>query len=238
MNRTAQFFIGLISLALAIGAGIYGRNAYLKDVSTIQIPVPAQNIAPYTRLTADLFALREVPRTLENMSYYQQVADLNGKISTSTLQAGLPVPQNDAVTPESFRLADAQYEVLSIPVEPVSAVGGQIHIGQRVNLYTMTEPDPSEQTNHPEYSSERQSPQVQQIAASVLVVDVRSSQGLSADSMEAQKQNGSTTSGNQQVEQTQILTLALPPEQVETVLMAVATAKKQGGLLWTTLATP
>lgn len=238
MNRTAQFLIGLVSLVLAIGAGIYGRNAYLKDVSTMQIPVPAQNIAPYTWLTPDLFALREVPRALENMAYYQQVNDLNGKISTSTLRAGLPVPQNDAVKPETFRLAEAQYEVLSIPVEPVSAVGGQIHIGQRVNLYTMTDPNPSEQSNYQGGSPEHLSSQVQQIAASILVVDVRSSQGLAADSLEARQQDGTAMSGAQQVEQTQILTLALPPEQVETILMAVATAKKQGGLLWTTLATP
>ena len=238
MNRTVQFFIGLVSLVLAIGAGLYGRNAYLKDVATMQIPVPAQNVAPYTRLTPELFALREVPRALENMAYYQQVSDLNGKISTSTLQAGLPVPQGDAVIPEAFRLAEAQYEVLSIPIEPVSAVGGQIHVGQRVNLYTMTDPVPAEATNPLEDDPERLAPQVQQIAASILVVDVRSSQGLAADSMEAQEQNNSVPSGNQQVEQTQILTLALPPEQVEAILMAVATAKKQGGLLWTTLATP
>jgi hypothetical protein len=69
-------------------------------------------------------------------------------------------------------------------------------------------------------------------------VDVRSSQGLAADSMETQKSDSSTFTGSQPVEQTQILTLALPSEQVETVLMAVATAKKQGGLLWTSLAKP
>jgi len=43
---------------------------------------------------------------------------------------------------------------------------------------------------------------------------------------------------SQQVEQVQILTLALEPELVQKVLDAVASAKKQGGLLWTTLATP
>ena len=80
--------------------------------------------------------------------------------------------------------------------------------------------------------------QVEQIAASILVVDVRSSQGLAADSLQDQKEESSSMAGGQQVEQTQILTLALPPEQVQDVLRAVASAKKQGGLLWTTLAQP
>ncbi len=235
MNKTAQFLIGLISLALAVAAGIYGRNAYLKDVSTIQIPVPVQPISAYTLLKSDLFVLKEVPRAMQSMAYYQQVSDLDGKISTSKLQAGLPVPQGDASPPETFRMAGADYEVLSIPVEPVSAVGGQIHVGQRVNLYTMTDSVPTSQSGD---LTAPPTPQVEQIASSILVVDVRSSQGLQADSLEMQNSESSTFSSSQPVEQTQILTLALPPEQVETVLMAVATAKKQGGLLWTSLAKP
>lgn len=43
-------------------------------------------------------------------------------------------------------------------------------------------------------------------------------------------------SGDKQVEQVQILTLALEPNLVGTVLEAVAISEKQGGLLWTTLA--
>jgi hypothetical protein len=45
-------------------------------------------------------------------------------------------------------------------------------------------------------------------------------------------------SGSQAVEQVQILTLALAPEQVQKVLKVVGSSKKQGGLLWTTLAVP
>ena len=84
-----------------------------------------------------MFALRDMPRTMENLPYYQTVEDLTGLISVSSLPAGLPVAKTGAVPPAQFRLADAAFEVLSIPVEPVSAVGGQIQIGQRVNLYQM-----------------------------------------------------------------------------------------------------
>lgn len=237
MNRSMQFMIGLIALALALGAGFYGRNAYLKEVSTVQIPVPVKPIPPYTILSPDLFSLREMPRAMQALPYYQTTVDMSGRISTALLPAGLPVAQGLVVEPDSFRLADAAFEVVSIPVEPVSAVGGQIHIGQRVNLYQMTE-QPEAGAAIVDKPGKKEALLVKQIAASILVVDVRSSQGLAADSLQDQKEESSSMAGGKQVEQTQILTLALPPEQVQDVLRAVAAAKKQGGLLWTTLAQP
>lgn len=237
MNRSMQFVIGLVALALALGAGFYGRNAYLKEVSTVQIPVPVKPIPPYTILSPDLFSLREMPRAMQALPYFQNTADLSGRISTAPLPSGLPVAQSLAVEPQTFRLADAAFEVVSIPVEPVSAVGGQIHVGQRVNLYQMTD-QPDAETITVEQTEGQKTLLVKQIAASILVVDVRSSQGLAADSLQDQKKESSSMAGGQQVEQTQILTLALPPDQVQDVLRAVAAAKKQGGLLWTTLAKP
>lgn len=44
MNRTVQFIIGVIAVVVALGAGFYGRNLYLKEVSTYQVPVPINAI--------------------------------------------------------------------------------------------------------------------------------------------------------------------------------------------------
>jgi Flp pilus assembly protein CpaB len=239
MNRSTQFLIGLLAIILALAAGLYGRNAYLKEVSTYQIPVPVQDIAPYTVLDASQFQMREMPRAMETLPYFQSIQDLNGKIAMSKLPAGLPVARVSAVVPTQFRLADSAFEVVSIPVEPVSAVGGQIRIGQRVNLYQMEKSAEANATQSNPQNTQEEPIEVTQIASSVLVVDVRTAQGASAgpNSTEA-KEGGSVSSGSQQVDQVQILTLALAPDQVQVVLDAVAASKKQGGLLWTTLALP
>lgn len=233
MNRGIQIVIGALSIVLALAAGIYGRNTYLKEVSTYQIPVPIGNIPTYTTLSEDLFQMRDMPRAMEGLPYFQNMSEINGLITTAPLPAGLPVAKTSAVVASEFRLADAMYEVVSIPVKPVSAVGGQIQIGQRVNLYRIIE----EQSPVGEETSAKAAFAVDVVANRVLVVDVRSSQGAQAGPANDQ-QGGSSLSSDEQMEQVQILTLALEPGLVQDVLNAVAIEEKQGGLLWTTLATP
>jgi len=237
MNRAAQFIIGLIAIVLTLGAGFYGRNLYLKEVSTTQVPVPINPIPVYTILSADMFQLREMPRTMESLPYYQSIQELDGKISNVPLLAGLPVPQANAVAMSQFRLAEASFEVLSIPVEPVSAVGGQVRIGDRVNLYQVL-PEKNDLAGGVNPSTNDQPGfKVELIAGRVLVVDVRNAQGVVAETNQKSEDN-SALGGSPQTEQVQILTLAVSPESVQVILNAIAASQKQGGLLWTTLALP
>jgi hypothetical protein len=71
MNRTVQFIIGVIAVVVALGAGLFGRNLYLKEVSTYQVPVPINAIPAYAILDADMFQMREMPRTMASLPYYQ-----------------------------------------------------------------------------------------------------------------------------------------------------------------------
>jgi Flp pilus assembly protein CpaB len=236
MNRVTQFIIGLIAIALALGAGFYGRNLYLKQVSTYQVPVPISAIPAYTVLNKDMFQMREMPRTMEALPYYQSLQDLSGKISNVSLPKDLPVAQANAVPVARFRMADADYEVLSIPVEPVSAVGGQIRIGERVNIYQV-QPEDVNPDKLGITASDQPAFKVELIADKVLVVDVRNAQGVAAESNQNHEDN-SVFGGSPQNEQVQILTLAVKPEDVDLILNSVAASKKQGSLLWTTLAIP
>jgi Flp pilus assembly protein CpaB len=236
MNRTVQFIIGFIAVVVALVAGLYGRNLYLKEVSTYQVPVPINAIPAYAILDADMFQMREMPRTFASLPYYQSTQDLEGKTSTVSLPAGLPVALASAVPVTQFRLADAAFEVLSIPVEPVSAVGGQIRIGEHVNLYQVL-PEKIDSENTAFSGNDQPTFKVELIARSVLVVDVRNAQGVAAESNQKSEDN-STFGGSPQNEQVQILTLAVEPEDVDAILTAVAASQKQGGLLWSTLALP
>ena len=236
MNRVVQFIIGVIAVVIALGAGFYGRNLYLTEVSTYQVPVPISAIPAYTVLNADMFQMREMPRIIESLPYCQSIQDLNGKISTVQLPADLPVAQANAVPIVQFRLADAAFEVLSIPVEPVSAVGGQIRIGERVNLYQVL-PEKIDPEKGDISTNDQPTFKVELIAGSIQVVDVTNAQGVAAESNQKSEDN-SALGGSPQNEQVQILTLAVKPEAVDVILIAVAVSKKQGGLLWTTLALP
>ena len=223
-------------MVVALGAGLYGRNLYLMEVSTYQVPVPISAIPAYTVLNAEMFQMREMPLIIESLPYCQSIQDLNGKISTIPLPAGLPVAQANAIPIVQFRLADAAFEVLSIPVEPVSAVGGQIRIGDRVNLYQVL-PEKIDPEKGDISTNDQPAFKVELIAGSILVVDVRNAQGVPIESNQMSADN-SAIGGSPQNEQLQILTLAVKPEAVDVILIAVAVSKKQGGLLWTTLALP
>jgi Flp pilus assembly protein CpaB len=87
-----------------------------------------------------MLAWRDFPRALIETQgdYATQPEDLTGKITTSRLVAGLPIPTRLVVSPSEFRLADPDLEVLSLPVTPEVAVGGQIQIGDQVNIYRLT----------------------------------------------------------------------------------------------------
>ena len=236
MRRSIQLMIGLLSIFLAVAAGYYGRNAYLYQVSTLEVPVPKQDIPPYTLLTASLFELREFPRAMEDLPYFHSLKDLTGRISTSNLLTGLPVAYSHTATLPDFRLADASLEVLSIPVKPVSAVGGQIRIGERINLYKMSVIQVEE--HEPAAGSTVREGQVTLVAGSVRVVDVRSARGEEAGPAQAKGSGESITNEQKDPEQTQILTLAVPPDLVEAILKAVVEAEDAGGLLWASLALP
>jgi hypothetical protein len=236
MNRLTQFMIGLLAIGLALGAGYYGRTRYLKEVSTYAVPVPVSAIPAYTILHAGMFQLREMPRTMASLPYHQSIQELEGLISTVSLSADLPVAQANAIPADQFRLADADLEVVSIPVEPVSAVGGQIHIGERVNLYQVL-PAETQSTGVGISIPDQDEFDVTIIAGDILVVDVRNAQGVAAEANPRNEANSSLI-GSTQNEQVQILTLAVEPQAVDVILQAVAASKKQGGLLWTTLALP
>ncbi len=233
-NRIFYVLLAILALGAAVAGAIYWRTNYLAGVSLVNLPVPREEIPPYTLLEAGMFTPKQFPRALidgDGGDYALAMDDLAGQISTGTLVAELPVPRSLAVPPAQFRLADPALEVASIPVSPVNGVGGQVLVGELVNIYRlMLRPESlegkvaiTEETISTEATMESGDAI---LVATVPVVAVLSDQGLPA----------STDIDNPTP--MRILVVAAPPEVVDAILEAIAMSELGDELLWVTLATP
>jgi len=247
-NRIFYLLLALLALAAAVGGAAYWRANYLAGVTLINLPVPREEISPYTLLKVEMFTISQFPRALiddaggahtegwpsasDGGDYALSLDDLAGQISTGTLVAGLPVPRDLAVPPAQFRLADPALEVASIPISPVNGVGGQVQVGERINVYRLKRELETVESRLETIERETVLKETTQekgealLVATVPVVAVLSDQGLPA------------STDPDQVMPMRILVVAAPPDVIDAILEAVAMSELGNELLWVTLATP
>ena len=240
-NRIFYLLLAVLALAAAVGGAMYWRANYLAGVTLINLPVPRGEIPPYTLLEAEMFTISQFPRALIDDApeaglrpgdYALALDDLTGQISTGILVSGLPVPQDLAVPPAQFRLADPSLEVASIPISPVNGVGGQVKVGELVNIYRLKREFETVESRLETIESETVLKETTRekgealLVATVPVVAVLSDQGLPA------------STDPDQVMPMRILVVAAPPEVIDAILEAVAMSELGNELIWVTLATP
>ena len=138
-RRIFEAVAGIILLVVAFVAAYYFQQAYKSGVEYRALPVPVEEIPPYTMLTEEMFELKDFPSALIG-GYANTLSQLAGRMSNSRIPAGLPIPLVLISLPEDYRLADPSLEVLSIPVSAPSAIGGQIREGDNVNIYRLLAP--------------------------------------------------------------------------------------------------
>ena len=226
-NRIFYLILALLALAAAVVGAVYWRANYLAGVTLVNLPVPREEIPPYTLLEVEMFTISQFPRALieQGGDYALALDNLTGQISTGILVAGLPVPGNLAVPPAQFRLADPALEVASIPVSPVNGVGGQVQVGERVNIYRLKrEIETIESETVLKETTQEKGEAL--LVATVPVVAVLSDQGLPA------------STDPDEVLPMRILVVAAPPEVIDAILEAVAMSELGNELIWVTLATP
>ena len=252
MKRILQIVLGLIAIGIGVAGAWYGRTSYLGSVVTVQLPVPQADIDPYTIITPDLLAWREFPRALvEDQSGFAESPDtLVGKITTSRLVAGLPIPSQLVQVSRDFRLADPTLEVVSLPVSPEYAVGGQIEIGEMINIYRIQAWENDLNviqmgamiTTVMTTTVNNQVPQTPRIftevelVATVPIVSVLSQDGTA----DAGTTDAGTPNANDNVAPLplQILVVAAPPSIVQDILAALAVSGIGNNQIWITLAIP
>jgi len=237
MNRKTQTIIGSIALILAVAAGL-GAYWFLDAfAATAVIAVPAQAIPAGALITPGLLEEREVPRALLDEPIYATAADLYGKVAQVPLAAGMAVYRHHAVPLREYRLVDdPTLVVVSVPLSPDRAVGGQVQPGHRVDVWSLPRPRTTQGLEQTPLTATL-------ILTDALVVDVRASQGQ-AVSRQPQAVPGQLTTTDQAQNQQQaasnvplqIMTFALPVTQTTVLLDAVAQAENGVAILWAALA--
>jgi len=175
------FVLGIISILIGLGAAVFANWQFERLVASAQFVVPAVSIPPYTVIRDDMLTVREMAATLTQEPVYRTPAQVIGKITTVPLAPGHLIYTDQAVPQNQFRLTDDErLEIVSFPISPEKAVGGQITIGHRITIYriAIAAPPLNREAKIPaqELLAARGA-RAEILARAVPVVDVRAAQG-------------------------------------------------------------
>ncbi len=250
MRNRLALAIAFVSLLIALAVGWFAETQYQALVATTELVVPAVEIPPYTSVSPQMFKMRSFPAPVANESVYREPSELTGKISTITLKPDQLIYRDQAVSLKQFRYTDDErLEIVSFPIKPEQAVGGQIKPGQRINLYRIvlqTTPNPSV-VNSPDPKVWLAAPGagIEVVESDVLVVDVRSTQGspmvsppkVQSQTAEVTTYESASTSASDANRPLTILTVAVPPDVAKDILRLAGEAHVASRyLLWVSLA--
>ena len=236
-GRTWLLGSGLLALLVAGLAFRLAYTNYNRLVATRLIVVAAEEIPPYTIVTPSHLTTKAMPRALERENIYLSPNEVVGKITTSYVPAGAPIYRSQAVPPERFRyVQDPTLEIVSIPVDPARAVGGQLRIGQVVNVYRVARGRGAPEETTPAALLEARGAEVELLAVAP-VVDVRSGRGepvVVGAPAPSRMEREARPRGNERP--LQIVTLAVRPDVAEDLIRLAVEQEGQNYELWLSLA--
>jgi hypothetical protein len=219
-RRIFEAILGILLIVAAVVLAYLFQQEYSKGVELQSMPVPVADIPPYTMLTDAMFEWKDFPRALGD-AYAVDLAQLTGRISKSAIPASLPIPLVMVSSASDFRLADPSLEILSVPITPPSAVGGEVRNGERVNIYRLVPPPQKLDLTGPDNLG---TGSVKLVAQQIPVLNVLGSDGSPVGTTDS---NRKVTPG--------ILVLAVTVDQRNEILKLIAETK-QSALMWITLA--
>jgi len=217
-RRIFEAVAGIILLVVAFVAAYFFQQAYKSGVEYRALPVPLEDILPYTVLSEEMFELKDFPSALIG-GYAGALSQLTGRMSTSRIPAGLPIPLVLISSPEEYRLADPSLEVLSIPVSAPSTIGGQVREGDNINIYRLITPGSL----------------FVPLGKSVLDPVTLVAEKIPVVMVLGDAARSSASSAGGQVVSAKILILAVTPAQRDAILNLMAELNG-GAIMWITLA--
>lgn len=144
-RRVLRFFLlpALFGLAAAGLAYVYLQRVQPaagagRDEPRVPVVVAAQAIPARTRLTAEMLAVKQVPRQYAWRGSLQKVDQAAGKVTTAAIAAGEPVLSTALNLPENkvglaFTMPEG-FRAVTIPVNESSGVAGRLAVGDRVDV--------------------------------------------------------------------------------------------------------
>ena len=225
MNGQRKWFliVGLLSLLAAAGGGLYAYRFYDSLVTTATAITLVQVVPPYTAITPEMLVERDVPRGMLDEPIYTTVENLVGRITTAVLYPDQLIYRHQAVPPATFRYAeDPALEIVSFPVDPARAVGGQVRIGHRVNVYRvrkLAQPNTSGLLTEDTIviPIDGRGAEAEILAEGIMVVDVRAKQGEPANRAAVPSQI-EQSARQEATKPLQILTVAVDPGTAQSLV--------------------
>ena len=250
MRNRFALLIAFVSLIVALGVGWFAETQYQALIATTELIVPTIEIPPYTVVSTEMFKVRSFPAPMANEPVYRDLSELSGKITTITLKPDQLVYRDQLVPLRQFRYSDDErLEVISFPIKPEQAVGGQVKQGQRINIYRIVlQPAPNQSvvsSPDPKVWLAAPGAGIEIMESEVLVVDVRSTQGSPITSPPKAQSSGSDVTTYQTADTAAsstnrpltILTVAVAPDVAKDILRLAGESQIASRyLLWVSLA--
>jgi hypothetical protein len=230
----------IIAALCFVIAGVVGTVAYVnfsRMVTTAEVVTPGLAIPAGALIEPAMLKTREVPRPLLDEDVYVRAAELAGRVAVVPLAPGMVVYRPFAVSQEQYRLTgDPTLAVVSFPVDPSRAIGGQLQPGHRVDVWRLVGVRPTSGLTLTEVASADWATATLLVHAAP-VVDVRAGSGV-AVARSPQALPGQLDDGDGQKRSAggtlQIVTVAVDPGVAQEILALVA--EEQAGVdLWVSL---
>jgi Flp pilus assembly protein CpaB len=157
-------------LMLALIAGCIAGGLYYVGAQRVSMVVAAQDVVAIRRLTAEDLEVRSVPPDALPVGFISSIDDVIGRVPTAPLWRGQPLVAHaladDAAVFHTGLALRRGERAVAIPVMPVSAVGGAVSPGARVDVIAV-----------PLIGRAPAGRTVELLLADALVLDVRSESG-------------------------------------------------------------
>ena len=230
VKQILKIILSLGAAALSLLCGLNAEKLFVKNLGLVTIPVPNREIEPYTVISEDMFTTTEFTGYIKDFDYAVSYSSLDGRMTTGTLAAGLPVPMAFISQAAGFYMDDPKLEIVSIPVAPGQMIGGNIYPDQYINLYIRQETKASQGFDETLSSWNNGNTKYETVKISNLKV----SAVLDENGNDIYATDGKISGKNH----AEILVLAVRPDQTQTIVDAAAAAEnaESGTSIWITIA--